>query len=202
MPISGTHTVVGALLGAGIVGTSWSQLAADKLIMIVASWFYSPVVAIILAGLFMLIFMHFTMDSHKYSYGFRIMALQAVTGAYLTSIAAIVLIILQKKNPDFDGGHAYVLPATFILGIFFCRLIMLLILKHTSKNKVENSKYLVAFLFPWTTHTVKLLTAGLVVDERKSLLDNHIKPDHPNLPSNERCQISLKSNLSFDNPSF
>lgn len=51
MPVSGTHTVIGALLGAGLVtlgvdGPNW-----QKLIKIVASWFISPATAGVLASL-------------------------------------------------------------------------------------------------------------------------------------------------------
>jgi phosphate/sulfate permease len=95
MPISGTHTVVGALLGAGLVGTD--DVNAKGLIKIVASWFISPIVAAILACIFMTVFMHFTMDSLQYSFSQRIWALQGVLGLYLTSIASIILFILQKK---------------------------------------------------------------------------------------------------------
>jgi PiT family inorganic phosphate transporter len=53
MPISGTHSVVGALLGAGVVGSSASELNWKELIFIVGGWIASP----ILSGTFSCILM-------------------------------------------------------------------------------------------------------------------------------------------------
>lgn len=56
IPISGTHTIVGAIIGAGVaVGGSasvnWSQLGT-----VVLSWFVSPLFSgIISGGLFLLV---------------------------------------------------------------------------------------------------------------------------------------------------
>ena len=49
MPISGTHTVVGALLGAGISVVGADSLNWQQMIKIVASWFISPVMAAVLS---------------------------------------------------------------------------------------------------------------------------------------------------------
>jgi PiT family inorganic phosphate transporter len=56
MPISGTHTVVGSLIGAGIVGAGGENINWSKLSTIVLSWFVSPLLtALISYCLFMLI---------------------------------------------------------------------------------------------------------------------------------------------------
>ena len=55
MPISGTHTVIGALIGAGLAGLAASSLNWKKFGMTVASWFISPVLSSILAGLLFLL---------------------------------------------------------------------------------------------------------------------------------------------------
>jgi len=54
MPISGTHTVIGALVGAGIAGVGWSGVAWHALGKVVASWFVSPVLSAVLCGLLFL----------------------------------------------------------------------------------------------------------------------------------------------------
>ena len=51
MPISGTHTVVGSLLGAGIAAVGLEGVNWDKMIKIILSWFVSPVTAGLLAGI-------------------------------------------------------------------------------------------------------------------------------------------------------
>ena len=51
MPISGTHTVVGSLLGAGIVTVGIDGVNWDAMIKIIASWFISPVTAAVLAAI-------------------------------------------------------------------------------------------------------------------------------------------------------
>ena len=63
MPISGTHTVVGALLGAGIVAEGIYNLNWIKLGWIVLSWFTSPLVCGVLTMILMLLVATFTMDS-------------------------------------------------------------------------------------------------------------------------------------------
>lgn len=56
MPISGTHTVVGSLIGAGIVGAGVNNIDWSKISTIVLSWFVSPVLtAFISYNLFMII---------------------------------------------------------------------------------------------------------------------------------------------------
>jgi len=49
MPVSGTHTVVGALIGAGIAGISASVINWSYLIRVVLSWFISPVLTMALS---------------------------------------------------------------------------------------------------------------------------------------------------------
>ena len=60
VPISGTHTVIGALLGGGIQFTGVGSLAWNKLIKIVFSWFLSPTVAMFIAFALMSIVTRFT----------------------------------------------------------------------------------------------------------------------------------------------
>ena len=46
MPISGTHTVICALVGAGLVGTGAKGVNWKKVIQIIASWVISPFLAL------------------------------------------------------------------------------------------------------------------------------------------------------------
>jgi PiT family inorganic phosphate transporter len=49
MPVSTTHSVVGAVAGFGIVAAGWGAVNWGKMVSIIASWFLSPVVGCILA---------------------------------------------------------------------------------------------------------------------------------------------------------
>ena len=66
MPISGTHTVVGAIIGAGLAAVGGSGINWHYFfVKVVLSWFISPVTAALLCGLlfilvcFSLIFLFF-----------------------------------------------------------------------------------------------------------------------------------------------
>jgi inorganic phosphate transporter, PiT family len=51
MPISGTHTVIGALIGSGLAGLSYTAINWTKFGWTAASWFISPLISSIVAGL-------------------------------------------------------------------------------------------------------------------------------------------------------
>jgi len=66
MPISGTHTVVGALIGAGLASVGASNINWKKLAIIVASWVVAPVLAIILCTLLFMGVCVFTLDVARF----------------------------------------------------------------------------------------------------------------------------------------
>jgi len=64
MPISGTHTVVGALIGAGLIGSNTTDdIGWDKLWQILISWFFSPVFSLVLSCCLMVLVSAFTMNT-------------------------------------------------------------------------------------------------------------------------------------------
>ena len=65
MPISGTHTVVGALIGSGLAVVGSLQINWVKLGIIVASWFVAPLVSIIFSGLLYFSVERLTLDQAK-----------------------------------------------------------------------------------------------------------------------------------------
>jgi phosphate/sulfate permease len=76
MPISGTHTVVGALIGAGLVGqNSPDDIGWTKLWQILLSWFFSPTFSMILSCFLMTFVSAFTMNTKKFSYKFRLLSM-------------------------------------------------------------------------------------------------------------------------------
>ena len=76
MPISGTHTVVGAYIGAGVAAThqasmiNWSQL-----ILILISWVTSPLLAAIIAFILMISVASLILDTKSRSFNFRMQAI-------------------------------------------------------------------------------------------------------------------------------
>lgn len=64
MPISGTHTVIGALIGAGLAGLAANSLNWTKFGWTVASWFISPILSSLLAGLLFLLICSQVLKGH------------------------------------------------------------------------------------------------------------------------------------------
>ena len=62
MPISGTHTVVGALIGAGIAGLGHEEISFKYLQRIVVSWFVSPALSSALCFFFIVIVSFVTLN--------------------------------------------------------------------------------------------------------------------------------------------
>ena len=63
MPVSGTHSVVGALIGAGLAVVGPSYINWDKLAIMVGSWFVAPAVAIIFSMILFMMVAVLTMDA-------------------------------------------------------------------------------------------------------------------------------------------
>jgi PiT family inorganic phosphate transporter len=61
MPISGTHTVIGGLVGAGMAGMTAAAVNWNKFGMTVLSWFVSPILASTLAALLFIVICAFTL---------------------------------------------------------------------------------------------------------------------------------------------
>ena len=90
VPISGTHTVIGALLGAGIQATGASSLAWNKLIKIVFSWFLSPTVACLIAFLIMLAVTRFAQNTKFMSFTKRLFWVQVIACSSLILVEIIM----------------------------------------------------------------------------------------------------------------
>ena len=83
MPISGTHTVIGALIGAGLAGLKASTLNWQKVGWTVASWFISPVLAAILAGLLFWVVCATTLGGCALNPSWRLFNLTMIAGLSL-----------------------------------------------------------------------------------------------------------------------
>ena len=78
MPISGTHSVVGALLGAGIVTTNVHDLNWTKLGWIVFYWVVSPLTSATIAFILMIYVSWLTLDTQRFKYWNRLLYLQMI----------------------------------------------------------------------------------------------------------------------------
>ena len=91
MPISGTHTVVGALMGSGLATVGPSDINWKKLGMIVASWSFAPVLSIILCTIIFIVVCKYTIDAERYSYKARMLCLTFITGMAFFLIAVMFI---------------------------------------------------------------------------------------------------------------
>jgi len=62
IPISGTHTIVGAIIGSGLAIVSASNINWVQMGVIVAGWFIAPILAILLCALFFVAVCSLTLD--------------------------------------------------------------------------------------------------------------------------------------------
>ena len=100
MPISGTHTVVGALIGVGMVGSSSAKdLNWIKLFYILVSWLISPTISMIISFILMTLVSSLTMNTKSLSFKFRIYSMQFITG-FCSS--ALIYLLDQLFNKKFE----------------------------------------------------------------------------------------------------
>jgi len=129
MPISGTHTIVGSLMGAGIAGLGASAISYSYMKKVVLSWFVSPIVAGSLCFLFILIVSVMNLNGAGASLKWRLFNIQLVTGGTFLIMVYLTLILVQK-NYTADGDNIvapwqyWLLPIGFAFGFLGCRLFM------------------------------------------------------------------------------
>jgi phosphate/sulfate permease len=135
MPISGTHTVIGALIGAGLMGVNSTVINWAKLGSIVASWFISPAVAILLAFMLFTIVCWLILDK-KRSQNSRLIVIAQLSAFSFLIIAIMIINLLPEKEcietednipcvvPSDNKVYYIALPLSYLFGLFFCRGLM------------------------------------------------------------------------------
>ena len=123
MPISGTHTVIGALIGAGLAGLAASSLNWKKVGWTVASWFISPVLAAILAGVLFIVIVACTLGGAVQDIKARLFYLTLVSGL---SISFADYMVLGLVDHSVTNDAYYSILGAFFLGFFGCRLCIVL----------------------------------------------------------------------------
>lgn len=90
MPISGTHTIVGALIGAGIVGVGFNNLNMSELVAIIVSWVASPLMAALLSCFMVVFICKFVLNGKKYPFTTRFSVLCLLSGINLVVIYTLI----------------------------------------------------------------------------------------------------------------
>lgn len=103
MPISATHAVVGALIGAGIAtsndasGINWSKFG-----VIVGSWFVAPAVSICLSLLLFFAVSHLTLNVTRWNFSQRLNWQQLISGFASILIFQVVRALVSGGSTKED----------------------------------------------------------------------------------------------------
>lgn len=135
MPISGTHTVISALVGAGIVGCGASNIAWMQVVKIISSWVISPILSSAMCLLLIMICCAVTLGGYQLSLKARLACLSMITGFSFGLTAYMSITLFQV--PDSINPLEYIaIPGSFLLGILVSRAILLNLL--ISEKKLCN----------------------------------------------------------------
>lgn len=104
MPISGTHTVVGALIGSGLATLGAESINWGKLGIIASSWVVAPILSIALCGLFFVIVCSFTLNSARNSFKARLLWLTLISGIAFMLISVMIIKLIQEKDSAMTSG--------------------------------------------------------------------------------------------------
>lgn len=120
MPISGTHTVIGALIGAGLAGIPPGDLNWKKFGMTVASWFISPVLATCLACVLFIVICLLTLPGGKIESAVKKLHLMCLLSSICLTFTAYMVIFLAVDNPQTELFQI-ALPVAFVVAWLFVR---------------------------------------------------------------------------------
>lgn len=149
MPISGTHTMVGALLGGGVAALGFGAISLTKMNKIVASWFLSPVLSSTLCFVFIAISSVATLNGAKLPIEKRLKNLTLIAGFVFASITFMLMVLVKIPTKDVFG-LCYI-GVTFIAGVLGCRLFLA---TSCLPENSETNKYLYSLQF-WSVDKFK-----------------------------------------------
>lgn len=113
--------MIGALIGAGLAGVAASDINWKKFGMTVASWFVSPVLSSLLAGILFLVICSLTLGGNVRKPFFKMTFVSLISGISL-SFSCYMVIGLAVKNPP--SAVWYSILGAFFIGFFGARAIM------------------------------------------------------------------------------
>ena len=129
MPISGTHTVVGALIGSGLATVGAATINWGKLGFIVASWFVAPVVSIIFAGVMYVAVYRLTLTKEVIQFKTRLLWLTLFTAIAFFLIALMFIKLIDVNKKGFNAGSYSMLAMSPVFGVLITRLVIFLLVK-------------------------------------------------------------------------
>jgi len=141
MPISGTHTVVGALIGAGIAGVGFAGIAWKKLVKVIASWFVSPVLASAMCGLLFVFCVTTTLGGYVQSTKTRMIWLTIIGGISVSFMTVMCINIATASNRNPKDYYAAI-PA-FAFGVFATRFVLVWTGSKMSRYTMEAAEILI-----------------------------------------------------------
>lgn len=142
MPISGTHTVVGGLIGAGIIGAGASNVGWTYLIRVVISWFLSPALSATLSFTIFFAVCYLTLggrgikpkDDESYesqpgkqmTFASKLLALTLISGIGTTMVTLLVIVLSSSApKPLASWWVIMILTLSFIVGLLMCRFVLI-----------------------------------------------------------------------------
>lgn len=156
MPVSTTHSIVGAVAGFGVIAAGWSAVDWGKMSQIVASWFISPIAGGILGFIIFKIISTFILGAQKPIRA----AVRIIPFFVFVATFIVVLSVLYKGGANLAGKLDWLTgPGAFLLTTLISLLIAIgskfLIRKNLGgKDKLSLSEQL---------HFVERVFAPLVV---------------------------------------
>ena len=134
VPISGTHTIVGSIIGSGLAVFGASNINWFKLGMIVISWFVAPLVSIIACALFFIAVTTLTLDKTRNSFNARLLWLTLISGFACMLICLMLMGLVREKGAPFTTVQLICLLTSPIAGIIVTRIALLIIMRHNQKK--------------------------------------------------------------------
>ncbi len=135
MPVSTTHSIVGAIAGIGIIGAGWAAVRWGMIARIVASWFISPVAGAIMAIIFFKIISWTVLSRDQPLAAAR---KTAPIIAFFTTFIVITAILYKGMEhilPQWMVGHGALLFA-LVLALIVAFITRLLIGRHLQDDGV------------------------------------------------------------------
>lgn len=127
MPVSGTHTAVGAFLGAGLIVHKLETLNWAKLGTILASWIISPLMSAFICFLCLMAVSSLTMNTSKFAFTTRLYAMQLISGIFFLILSVLLNALIEKKDKDDSNMINIIIPiVSFFVGVIIARITFLI----------------------------------------------------------------------------
>ena len=121
MPISGTHAVIGGLVGAGIIGSGFASIGWMQVFKIVISWVLSPLLSAFLCSALLVIVSVFTLGGINFSLKVKLIGLSLIY-AFCFGLTNFMFIRLIQDKEDVPGVEYLTILFTSLAGLLSCRL--------------------------------------------------------------------------------